>query len=149
MRSPRDSSRFPKFRAYRSAALSLNNDGIVVWDAVKFDTHGLVRLGDSRLVIPAGHGGEWEIEAKLGANVALTADNYWGCYVKINGATTELTSPLVVQRGAAAALSGMLAGREVLSPGDYLELLLQTNNGTTALHVGQIYATFLSARRVG
>lgn len=141
----RDQVKLPAFRVSRAAALTIASGVAVTWDSISYDPFGM--LIGSKLIVPPGHGGEWEFEGSIGAAAVLAAvDNYWQAGLYKNGVAYQW-SPPIFQRGAAAPPVANVVGRVLLVPGDYCELYLATNNGATAL-MATAAQTFLSARRI-
>jgi hypothetical protein len=134
-----------RFRAYRSAALSLGTGNVVTFDAVEWDPLGMVQA--SKVVVPPGQDGEWEFEGGIFANVVLTADRYWIARVYKNGVADTPQGNTIFQRGTGATVISQTSGRILMKAGDYFELVLLTDNGSTALAVGKVN-TYLSGKRV-
>ena len=117
---------------------------VIPWDSEVYDTHGFHdnTTNPSRLVVPAGLGGLYDVKASWTVSSALAAGRRASLRIKVNGAQVAGAETT----GAGGYPGPMAATDLVLNAGDYVEASIYVQAGAIPLDIA---LSFLSFRRVG
>lgn len=137
----------PRFRVYRTAALSVTSGTIILWDTEDKDTHNWYDPTTGRFT--PQRAGAYRFSWAMRANVALTTDAFIVAYGAKNGSTTH-AGTISHQRPGTAAGSVGSAQVELNGTTDYMSVIVQHNNGgSLALQVSNNIFQWFDGEYIG
>ena len=132
----------PSCRVYNTAAITLGTSGVatlLTFNAERYDTDGLhsTSTNTSRLTVPAGWAGIWDIFATI--EISGSATGLRQIYFRVNGATAVAAVTTNAVTGVGTQLS--LSTHYKLAVGDYVEVMArQDSGGSLTVSVGANYS---------
>lgn len=128
------------FSTYRSAALSLSSDGIVVFDAEEWDTDDYYSTATGRFT--PQRAGIYRINAFV--SKSASASIAWGPYLWKNGSSHKLLGQQLGVSGTLTPRAGGSALVEFNGSSDYVDIRINfTGGGSQALATGAVSTYFM------